>query len=299
MPQLCNISPSGDILYQDRPICNFEKLHFSTWWLWLMTLTFEPVWDIIMVNVLTNFPVHMSHRSTVRVLNNRQTDRQTHWTDFIPSTACTRGNKLLLTWLCITVPPFKSSYLSVIRTAICVTCTGSALFPSFIATLRPKSPFRQTTSLLPYLLLSFHSWHQLVWSLLVLFFWPLCWYSLTRFHNWGIFRTYPKFLCISVIVLYCCTPVRVLSMVISSDFEAAVTPFFLKFERENTWFAFIISSSSFVHTWKLYIEAHLYQAYKHCVIWVLSSQDMECDEAQLSPSANLKKPPPCNLICLW
>ncbi len=69
-----------------------------------MTLTFKLVRDIIKVNVPTNFRVRMSNRSTVRALNNRQTDRrtdrQTHRTDFIPSTANAGGKNLVfdLVW---------------------------------------------------------------------------------------------------------------------------------------------------------------------------------------------------------
>ncbi len=40
----------------------------------LVTLTFELVRDIIKVNVPTNFRVHVSNCSTVRALNNGQTD---------------------------------------------------------------------------------------------------------------------------------------------------------------------------------------------------------------------------------
>ena len=42
-----------------------------------LTLTFKLIQDLIKVNVPTNFQVGMSNRSTVRALNNRQTDRHT------------------------------------------------------------------------------------------------------------------------------------------------------------------------------------------------------------------------------
>ncbi len=89
------------IRHHKMDLCNLDRLHhkkvrkshFSKWRPWLLTydLDLRKLRDFIKVNVPTNFCVRMSNCSTVRALNNRRTDRQTHRTDFIPSTADTGG----------------------------------------------------------------------------------------------------------------------------------------------------------------------------------------------------------------
>ncbi len=52
-----------------------RKSHFSTWWLWPMTLPIKFLRDMIKVHPSTKFEVCTSNSSSVRALTNRQTDR--------------------------------------------------------------------------------------------------------------------------------------------------------------------------------------------------------------------------------
>ncbi len=59
-----------------------------------MTLTFELIQDIIMVNTCTKYWVRRSNGLDVRELTDAHTHTQTDGTDFIPSTADAGGKNL-------------------------------------------------------------------------------------------------------------------------------------------------------------------------------------------------------------
>ena len=79
----------GREIVQSRNHLKLQNSHFSTWWPWLLTLTFKLIQDIIKVNLIMGPYVKRFSRECIH----RHPDTQTDGTDSIPSTADAGGNE--------------------------------------------------------------------------------------------------------------------------------------------------------------------------------------------------------------